>query len=103
MPSFCPERIELEGGDEIESDAPAVKENAKGKNWKPDLASWILAFDRYALAAAMLEQLPFVLLQTYKQIVVEVAVTARSEGRSTLLGAFYDELLRLVFPFVLLV
>jgi hypothetical protein len=46
------------------------------------------------LAAAMLKQLPFAQLQHYRRIVIEIAVTARTNNRSTMLGVFYDELLR---------
>ena len=54
----------------------------------------IYALLRYAIAVVMLKQLTFKQTQQYKLIVIEVAVTASTENRSTLLGVFYDEVLR---------
>ena len=51
---------------------------------------------RYSLAAAMLQQMTFEQTQSYKQIIIEIAVSAHSDGRSSILGVIYDELMRFV-------
>ena len=85
--------------------------SAKPKNWKLDLASWMLAFDRlnhidcvnfdmlilafrYLLSSVMLGQFTFKQAQEYKLIVMEIAISGKSENRGTLLGVVYDEKLR---------
>ena len=59
-----------------------------------DLASWLIAFDRYALAAAATNQMSFKASMSHKNIVVDVAMTAASENRRPLLGVIYDEVAR---------
>jgi len=46
LPSFCPERVDLDSCEDFDGDMPAQKENAKGKNWKLDFATWLIAFDQ---------------------------------------------------------
>ena len=113
LPSICPERVEVEEKSKDE-DAPLESASEKPKNWKLDLASWQLAFDRceirlcecifryavlafrYLLSGVMLGQFTFKQAQEYKLIIMEIAISGKSENRGTLLGVVYDEKLRRV-------
>ena len=56
---------------------------------------WIVAFDRYMLAAQAVDhQLQFRDALAHKEIVLEIACSAKSGGRTDLLGVLYDELAR---------
>ena len=61
-----------------------------------DFAFWNLAWDRYALAAAAVGQMPFHTAMTYKHVITEVAINALAEGKSPQLAVVYDELTRSV-------
>ena len=66
-----------------------------------DLAAWLIAFDRYALAAAATNQMSFRASMNYKNVVVDVAMTAHAEKRRHLLGVIYDEVARFACTFCL--
>ena len=56
---------------------------------------WLVAWDRYALAALAVEhQLDFSLSLLHKEVVLAIATAAAAGGRSELLGVLYDELAR---------
>ena len=60
-----------------------------------DLPIWLIAFERYTLGAQAVEhQLSFQQALVHKEVVVEIACSAKSAGRSELLGVLYDELAR---------
>ena len=57
---------------------------------------WLrFAFGRYTLAAVMLKQLTFKQAVQHKTAVLKVASAAGAEGRTPLLGVFWDEVVRL--------
>ena len=57
----------------------------------------MIAFERYALGAQAVDhQLSVQQALVHKEVVVEIACTAKSAGRSELLGVLYDELARCV-------
>ena len=59
---------------------------------------WLVAWDRYALAALAVEhQLDFSLSLLHKEVVLAIATAAAAGGRSELLGVLYDELARCCF------
>ena len=59
---------------------------------------WMLAWDRYALAALAVEhQLEFGLSLLHKEVVLAITTAAAAAGRSELLGVLYDELARYGF------
>ena len=59
---------------------------------------WLVAWDRYALAALAVEhQLDFSLSLLHKEVVLAIAMAAAAGGRSELLGVLYDELARCCF------
>ena len=65
---------------------------------------WLIAFERYALGAQAVEhQLSFQQALVHKEVVVEIACSAKSAGRSDLLGVLYDELARCVLGVVRIV
>ena len=67
----------------------------KGKQAKRlDLALWQMAWDRFALAAAMLEMVPYSAAMRHKQVVLEIAVSAATDERKPVLAVVYDELVR---------
>ena len=59
-----------------------------------DFAFWLLAWDRYALAAAATEQMPYQLAMTHRNIIAGIAIDAIAEGKSTQVAVVYDELSR---------
>ena len=59
-------------------------------------AWWLLAWDCYAIAAAMLEQMSFAGAMTHKQTVAQLAAQAQLEGKSVEVAVVYDRLLRRV-------
>ena len=61
-------------------------------NRRLDLSDWQMAWDRYALAAAVLEQFPFSKAMQHKALVLEISANAPA-GQS-LLGVFFDEVAR---------
>ena len=61
----------------------------------------MIAFERYALGAQAVDyQLSVQQALVPKEVVVEIACTAKSAGRSELLGVLYDELARCVLGVV---
>ena len=61
---------------------------------KLDVHLWGLAWDRYALAGAVLDQFTHDSAVKHKNVVMEIAVTAAAQSRTLLLGVLYDELQR---------
>ena len=55
-----------------------------------------MAWDQYAIALAILKVLTFKQAMSHKATVLEVAALGAEEGRSSLLGVLYDELVRRV-------
>jgi hypothetical protein len=76
------------------NEQPVVKTKEMAR--RLELANWLAAWDRYSLAAAMLDQLTFVQTVQHKIVVTEVAALAHSEARLPLLGVLYDEISRCV-------
>ena len=59
---------------------------------------WLVAWDRYALAAQLLDhQMEFKQSLLHEEVVISVACSASAGGRSDLLGVLYDELARSAF------
>ena len=58
---------------------------------------WLIAWDRYSLAAvAVGHQLNMDQALLHKEVVLSIACAAQANGRSELLGVLYDELARFV-------
>ena len=58
---------------------------------------WLIAWDKYALAALAVEhQLEYGQSLLHKEVVMAIASAASASGRSDLLGVLYDELVRWV-------
>ena len=56
---------------------------------------WLVAWERYTLAALAVEhQLEFGQSLLHKEVVLGIATAAGAGGRSELLGVLYDELAR---------
>lgn len=91
LPAYCPEgvRVVVDEWCLVE-----VVPNAKGKqDRRLDLAQWQIAWDRCALAMAMLEMIPYSAAMQHKQVVLEMAI-GHSEEHRPALGVVYDELVR---------
>ena len=56
--------------------------------------AWQTAWDCYALAAAVLDQMEFESAMAHKAIICEIVSGAEAEGRRWLLAVLYDELAR---------
>ena len=57
---------------------------------------WLTAWERYAIACAMVGQMDFADAMRHKSVVTEVACSALKEGKRSLLGVLYDEVARQV-------
>lgn len=57
---------------------------------------WQPAWDRYALAAAILKQLSFLASMAHRRIVLAIAAGAEVKKRGPLVAVLYDELVRCV-------
>ena len=61
---------------------------------------WIVAWDRYAIAAQVVDhQMEFKHSLLHKEVVITVACSASAGGRSELLGVLCDELARSALSF----
>ena len=91
LPPYCAEhKVVRLDNDEVVQQAAPVKER------ELDLATWQIAWDSYALAAAALEQLSFHASMLHKKVVLQIACHAAAEKRSSLLGVIYDRMVRCV-------
>ena len=81
LPAYFPEHflvvLDLEEAREME----AVMKKSKGKRLL-DPATWQVAWDRYAIAAAVLGQLSYAGASYHKSVVMEIAAMATKEGNS---------------------
>ena len=73
----------------------AFRWTKSGTTWRLDFASWVLAWDRYAICAAVLGQMSFKAAMQHKACVAEVAFGAASSNKSTILAVLFDEVSRL--------
>ena len=65
LPKFCSDAVFVELDEKVGViEKPATKQT---KAKIADLACWQMAWDRYALAVAMVERIPFFLAMQYKQ------------------------------------
>ena len=74
-------------------------ENEEGANAKKlDLAVWAAAFDKYAISAALTEQMTFATAMVHKDLCLQTGFQAHLEEppRGRLLGVWYDEVVRFV-------
>ncbi len=112
LPPFCPEHLPVVLSLEDEKGADDKETKKKASTRRLEVAAWMLAWDRYSLGAAALEQMSFYTAMRHKTVVAEVgsklpltsgplcvllqvAVQAVAEGRRPLWGVLYDELARL--------
>ena len=58
------------------------------------MEQWLLAWERYALAAVATGQLSFSASIRHKLVVAEIAANSTAEGRAPLLGVLFDKLSR---------
>eukprot|EP00973_Karenia_brevis_P027297 3763641-Karenia_brevis.AAC.1 len=107
LPAFCPDYKVVCTEDDsantglgkltrlLDGDA---KEETQAKDKKKDLKLslpfWMLAWDSYAIAAAILGQLTYSAAVKHKLVVAEIATEAVAEGRRPILGVIYDEIAR---------
>ena len=94
LPSFCPEGLKVVIDDDSNVEV-VPNAGTKGRPAKRmDLVLWQMAWDRFAIAAAMLEMVPFSAAMQHKQVVLEIAVSAAADDRKPVLAIVYDELVR---------
>ena len=80
-------------GKDVKALAKAL--GAKEKTTKYlSMIQWFLAFDKYAVAAAVTDQLPFTASFAYKNTVSQVGVQANTKYRSYAVAIYYDEIVR---------
>ncbi len=90
LPPFCTQYVPVSLEIKEEPEGPVKKELTR----RLEPALWQLAWDRFALAQAMTEQMPFAKTLLHKQVCMEISVTASAEERFPLLGVLYDEVCR---------
>ena len=88
LPPLFPQHVavSLEG---VESVVPS-KEEAR----RLDFNAWLIAFDRYAIAAHVTGQMEYSVAMQHKEIVLEVVATGMADGKRPFLGVLYDEVVR---------
>ena len=94
LPVFCTESVQVVIDEESNIEYrqhPAMKGKAARRL---DLATWQMAWDRFALAAAMVKMIPFRAAMQYKQVVLEIGMGAAAEDRKPVLAIIYDEMVR---------
>ena len=62
-----------------------------------EIPEWAMGWDGYAIAATILKIMSFKEATAHKLTVLEVAALGVAEGRGSLLGVLYDEVVRCVF------
>ena len=95
LPATCKEYQAIWLDDDGEALAGGSASKAGGKKYV-DFAWWLLAWDRYALAAVATKQMDFKQAMQHKAVVAEVAANAATEGKSSLVAVIYDDLVRYV-------
>ena len=75
--------------------APPLQESRKkGHVQTMPLAWWLVAWDRYALAAQETEQFTMQESMRYKEIIIKIAASAGESGRTEEMGVLYDQVAR---------
>lgn len=109
LPSTCPEHWPVL----LDQDGAVRETGVKKDQRRLEFSAWLLAWDRYALGvlqhgcdiccvvaayaragAAILNQLQFKTAMKHKQLVAEVACTAKDKDKSPILGVLFDEVCR---------
>ncbi|CAK0826970.1 unnamed protein product [Prorocentrum cordatum] len=60
----------------------------------PSILQWCVAFDRWAIVAALAGQMPLTASMAHKEVVMQLALSARASGRATAIAVLYDEIAR---------
>ncbi|CAK0791693.1 unnamed protein product, partial [Prorocentrum cordatum] len=60
----------------------------------PSILQWCVAFDRWAIVAALTGQMPLAASMSHKEVVMQLALSARACGRTTAIAVLYDEIAR---------
>jgi len=60
----------------------------------PSILQWCVAFDRWAIVAALTSQMPLTASMAHKEVVMQLALSARASGRTTAIAVLYDEIAR---------
>ena len=89
LPVFCSEHLPVK----LVSDQEEGRKQPPAKYGQLTFSTWLLAWDQYSLAAAMLKQLDFRAAVVHKMVVAKVAQQAAPK-RSENLAVVYDLLLR---------
>ena len=85
---FCP--VLIEGDFEKETSTNAWKK----KSYRLSLAAWMVAWDKYAMAANGLGQLSYKMSRLHHANVCDIAFASCDKECTELLGVLYDELVR---------
>jgi hypothetical protein len=94
LPANCKEYQAIWLDEDGEALASGSAPKVGGKKYV-DFAWWLLAWDRYALAAAATQQMDFNQAMQHKRVIAEIAADSATEGKSPLIAVIYDDLARL--------
>ena len=94
LPRHCPEFVATAAVVETKEDLDPKIQRALNK--RLDAHLWVLAWDAYAIAGTILGQFSFSAAMKHKAVVMEIAIHAKTQKRTPILGMLYDELARSV-------
>ena len=107
LKKFLPAWVLTEGAADAESDddgeptSETAKQLAKELGMRTKrpkgtlpLTQWVMAFDAYALGAAVTGQWPLECSFTHKMLVLKLAAESKKENRQPQVAVIYDELVR---------
>ena len=60
----------------------------------PSILQWCVAFDRWAIVAELTGQMAYAASMAHKEVVMQLALSARSNQRTAAIAVLYDELAR---------
>ena len=81
----------------VVTDPPQGEVPVKEESRRLDWAAWLVAFDRYAIAAEVTGQMDYQTALLHKDVVLEVVVNGLSDGKRPFLGVLYDEVVRSIY------
>ena len=86
--------VERSFAQEIAHGICQARDSDKKQGDLPGIMQWLVAFDRWSIVAALTGQMPITASMAHKEVVMQIALSARASGRSTAIAVLYDEIAR---------
>ena len=90
---MCPEHTQVVLDEEGAVREVVLKKGVSATR-RLELSAWLLAWDGYAMACEVVEQLSFRRAMEHKALVMQVAADAVAEDKHPILGVLFDEVSR---------